>query len=190
MSSTDAGATWSADGHQRNQYVAAGNDVAHGIELRRGANAGRLVIARRYDSGKGGNADFVRSYVLYSDDQGASWTAGQLLPRGWTECQAAELLNGSLVLTSRLELSGFYCQGWNASNNLNCFQRGFARSDDGGATWAQVWYLEERQPDIIVNNCENAMASDPDTGTLYWGHPGATNMTRANYTVHSSEDGG
>jgi hypothetical protein len=30
-----------------------------------------------------------------------------------------------------------------------------------------VWYLEERQPDIIVNNCENAMASDPATGMVY-----------------------
>ena len=51
-------------------------------------------------------------------------------------------------------------------------------------------YLEDRQPEIIVNNCENALASDPETGTLYWGHPGAVNMTRANYTVHESTDGG
>ncbi len=34
------------------------------------------------------------------------------------------------------------------------------------------------------------MASDPTTGTLYWAHPGAVNMSRANYTVHQSRDGG
>lgn len=109
----------------------------------------------------------------------------------WTECQVAELKNGSLLLTSRLTgLSNFYCNGPKDPNDPNCFQRGFARSDDGGATWHDVWYLEERQPDIIVNNCENAMASDPETGMVYWGHPGAVNMTRANYTIHQSANGG
>lgn len=34
------------------------------------------------------------------------------------------------------------------------------------------------------------MASDPSTGIVYWGHPGAANMSRANYTVHRSLDGG
>ena len=64
-----------------------------------------------------------------------------------------------------------------------------AAQDTGGETWAEVWYLEERQPEIIVNNCEHAMASDPATGMVYWGHPGAVNMSRANYTVHQSSDG-
>ena len=50
--------------------------------------------------------------------------------------------------------------------------------------------MEDRQPDIILNNCENPMVSDPATGKLYWGHPGAVNMTRSNYTVHESSDGG
>jgi len=152
-----------------------------------GPHNGRLVIARRYDSTAALATDFARSYVLYSDDQGLSWTAGDLLPLDWTECQVAELKNGSLVLTSRLTgLSGFYCNG----TQPRCFQRGFARSDDGGMTWAAVWYLEDYEPEIIVNNCENAMASDPATGVLYWGHPGALNMSRANYTVHQSRDGG
>ena len=89
----------------------------------------------------------------------------------------AELKNGSLVLTSRLTgLSGFYCNG----TQPNCYQRGFARSDDGlvhchgefgaelrvtgGSTWAAVWYLEDYEPEIIVNNCEAPMVSDPATG--------------------------
>jgi hypothetical protein len=47
----------------------------------------------------------------------------------WTECQIAELKNGSLLLTSRLGISGFYCNGPTDPNDPNCFQRGFARSD-------------------------------------------------------------
>merc|ERR1712232_699219 len=125
-----------------------------------GPHKGRLAMARRYDCCKSVADAFSRSFVLYSDDIGKTWSAGELLPIGWTECQVAELKNGSLVLTSRLTghgLNNFYCNG----TDLNCFQRGFARSDDGGASWAAVWYLEERQPLIIRNNCENPMVSDP-----------------------------
>jgi hypothetical protein len=46
----------------------------------------------------------------------------------------AELKNGSLLLTSRLgkPYSSFYCPFKGGA--LNCLQRGFARSDDGGAS--------------------------------------------------------
>jgi hypothetical protein len=37
----------------------------------------------------------------------------------------------------------------------------------------------------------NPMVSDPlGSGAVFWGHPGAVNMTRTNYTVHRSMDGG
>ena len=45
---------------------------------------------------------YFHSFVLYSDDDGSTWTMGELLPKGFTECQVAELQNGSLLLTSRL----------------------------------------------------------------------------------------
>jgi hypothetical protein len=35
--------------------------------------------------------------------QGDTWTSGQLLPEGWTECQIAEMKNGSILMTSRLQ---------------------------------------------------------------------------------------
>lgn len=202
MSSTDDGLSWTQPAPIRvnNTWgpAYAGNGVAHGVELvADGPHKGRLAMARRYDVIKSTANAFSRSFVLYSDDHGANWVAGDLLPIGWTECQVAELKNGSLLLTSRLGghgLNNFYCEPWNASQaaqDNNCLQRGFARSDDGGATWSSVWYLEDRQPYIIVNNCEHAMASDPlGSGDLFWGHPGALNMTRANYTVHKSVDGG
>ena len=66
--------------------------------------------------------------MMYSDDGGASWVAGQkmvLLPQyggGWTECQVAELSNGSVLLTSRNLFAPTSGQG----------PRLMARSDDGG----------------------------------------------------------
>ena len=32
----------------------------------------------------------------------------------------------------------------------NPHNRGFARSDDGGATWAQIWYLDETSPQVTL----------------------------------------
>ena len=117
-----------------------------------------------------------------------------------------------------------------AGTDLNCFQRGFARSDDGGSTvsdnhmrapcqsftraathvraragqrrwraggefvacarapsvcvcccvqWADVWYLEERQPHIIINNCEHAMVSDLATGACPHAIPAPPRTRRA-----------
>ena len=46
------------------------------------------------------SASRVFSFVLYSDDRGATWQQGELLDGG-NECQAAQLPNGSLVLNMR-----------------------------------------------------------------------------------------
>ena len=73
-------------------------------------------------------------------------------------------------------------------------RRGFARSDDGGETWAQWWWLEDRQPDVYTGTCENSVSSDPaaspDEGRMFYARPGAVNGSRSNYTVHRSYDGG
>ena len=75
-----------------------GNGLNHGIELMRGPHRGRLVFARRFDSGCAKTSDYVRSYALFSDDHGKSWTVGQLLPAGWSEDQVAEMKNGSILM--------------------------------------------------------------------------------------------
>ena len=69
-----------------------------GNELMRGPHRGRLVFARRFDSGCAKTSDYVRSYALFSDDHGKSWTVGQLLPAGWSEDQVAEMKNGSILM--------------------------------------------------------------------------------------------
>ncbi len=122
---------------------AGGSGLGHGIVLQRGKYKGRLCAARRYDcKANGGKSNFLHDFVLYSDDEGESWEAGQLLPHGWTECQTAELLNGSLLLTARMAGPPFLSKAHPQSDR----RRGFARSDDGGATWAEWWYETELSP--------------------------------------------
>ena len=63
------------------------------------------------------------SYVVYSDDNGKTWSRGEFFPEriGTNECQAAELADGRLLLDAR-QVSGPH--------------RWQAISRDGGETWA------------------------------------------------------
>ena len=93
--STDDGVTWSAPEIMRvNNSIGpayGGGGLNHGIEIQRGPFAGRLALARRFNCkavmGDHNEQQYFHSFVLYSDDDGASWTMGELLPKGWTECQ-------------------------------------------------------------------------------------------------------
>jgi Neuraminidase (sialidase) len=73
----------------------------------------------------------------------------ELLPAGWTEDQLAEMHNGSLLMSSRLEdtFPAWEPDPKNATDPRNK-RRAFARSDDGGKTWAEIWFLADRQPEI------------------------------------------
>ena len=199
--STDDGKTWSKPSLMQvnnslgTHYIGGG--LNHGIQLRGGPHAGRLAMARRFDCaaamGDHSMQQYFHSYVLFSDDNGEHWTAGQLSPQGWTECQVAELTNGSLLMTSRMYGAPYLTPGKMA--NRSDLRRGFARSDDGGYTWAEIWYLEQRQPDIMVGTCDHALSSNPAISpTIFYSHPGnwteGSELARANYTLHKSMDGG
>ena len=100
--------------------------------------------------------------------------------------------NGSLLMTSRMYGSPWLTPGRPAPSDL---RRGFARSDDGGWTWEELWYIEDRQPEIMTGTCAQALVSDVSVSpTMYWSHPGnwtqGTEIARANYTLHQSTNGG
>eukprot|EP01052_Picozoa_sp_SAG31_P000666 SAG31_NODE_19_length_35031_cov_42.510707_17_plen_865_part_00 len=207
ITSSDDGRTWTAperpiqvNGSIGPHYIGGG--INHGLELQQGQFAGRLVFARRFDGALRvpGDPDdltpYMRSFVLFSDDGGATFQVGQLLPASWTECEVAELRNGSLLMTSRIE----GCVAAYGRNTSSCgHERGFARSDDGGYSWAEVWFLGDRQPNIPVAVADHALCSDPSfrAGTVFWSHPGnipgspsAVHWgSRSNYTLHRSPDG-
>lgn len=96
-----------------------------------------------------------------------------LTPLPITRCQVAELTNGSVLLTSR----NFYDERSGYGPRL------FARSDDGGATWAANWSAT----DLPDSYCEGSLLSGDD-GVVYFANPSATG--RWNMSVHRSTDGG
>ncbi len=137
-----------------------------------------MMVAMRHDC-----CGAVRaSFVVYSDDGGSTWTAGAkmvLLPQyggGWTEAEVAELHNGSVLLSSR----NFYGLSSGQGPRL------FARSDDGGATWAANWSAGADLPDPY---CEASILGEPSSGALYFGNP-SNGRSRANFSIHVSHDGG
>jgi sialidase-1 len=63
-------------------------------------------------------------------------------------------------------------------------RRLFARSDDGGQTWAANWSFFESE--LPGSYCEGSIVTDAE-GVVYYGH---ADGRRVNYTVHQSTDGG
>eukprot|EP01052_Picozoa_sp_SAG31_P035160 SAG31_NODE_4207_length_3473_cov_3.916716_1_plen_481_part_00 len=184
MSSTDHGLTWTnqtvikladPNANQTEPWGGGnrtfGGGLASGIALKGGTHKGRLLAALRHDCGCN---DQPASFVVYSDDHGQTWTGGALLPEagehgmhpgppnqtngargGWTECEVAELKNGSVLLTSR--------NLYNSRSGLA--GRMFARSDDGGANWASVWSaVNDPQIGLTSTYCEGSIVGVPEKG--------------------------
>lgn len=137
--SHDDGRSWSSptiasDGS--GATVFGGEVVGHGIELQKGPHAGRLMLPVTLFFGNVPRSPGfdLRSWVVYSDDNGATWRSGDFMPPPHVQLEAsiAELANGSVLLTAR---NG---QLRSASNLCEAGQqcRVFARSDDGNCRTA------------------------------------------------------
>ena len=60
----------------------------------------------------------------------------------------------------------------------------------GGANWAQIWsVVNDPQLGLTSTYCEASIVGVPDQEMLYYGGPD-DNGRRANYAIHSSQDGG
>ena len=176
--STDFGRSWSSPTTIANSNATGGLGVSSGVVLTRGPHKGRVLIPQRHDCSATCDG-LMNSFSLISDDNGASFRSGAKLPHGWSECQMAEMANGSVLISSRND--GDHSPPFNASHRL------FARSDDGADTWAELW---EAPPVSLPDpRCQAALLGDPEKGVLYFGNP-SSEGSRTNYSVHVSRDGG
>lgn len=145
----------------------------HGIQLRFGPHAGRLVFPcdHRVRGGEGDWKQRGRSHMFYSDDGGKTFRRGEPTAWGMNECQAAELKNGRLLLTMRNYLG------------RNC--RAFAVSADGGETWSEPTWNES----VYCPVCQAAMIGFSEQPQVLL-HSGPGGPGRANMTLRVSYDEG
>lgn len=189
--STDDGKTWnvanatfSADsnGHQPSMHM---NE--HGITLRHGPNAGRLLRCSRYYGKTNDRSEWPDHYTnaVYSDDGGLTWHTSEPFPENGTgEAAVAELTNGDVYYNSRVH--------WQERPKNT--RRRSATSKDGGASWDQ-WRIVESLPDGHQHRsygCMGGLIRLPvaDRDILIFSNIDTTEAKRERATVWASFDGG
>lgn len=136
------------------------------IQIHGGKYDGRIIVPA---SGGG------HSFVLYSDDHGATWKRGESAGVG-NECEAAQLSNGEIVMVIR-DMTG--C----SMPHYEQYQR-LSYSRDGGETW----YEQTTDTSLKSPICMSSLAMTAD-GKLLMSYPDSF-LTRANLSVAASLDGG
>jgi sialidase-1 len=153
--SKDHGITWQADPAvvhpDAKGNVPSMHMNEHGITLRRGPHAGRLLRPTRSYTGGNGREFWPNHYTnaIYSDDGGKTWKTSAPFPAmGTGEATLAELSTGRIYYNSRRHLS---------TDGLNPRRRHIAWSDDSGETWKDLSVSEEL-PDGDQNRDYGLMA--------------------------------
>ncbi len=101
----------------------------HGITLRHGKHAGRLIRPSRWYAGQNHRSKWPQHYTnaIYSDDGGKTWNTSEPFPaKGTGEATLAELADGRIYYNTR--------RHW-AEEGANPRRRWHAWSEDGGVTW-------------------------------------------------------
>ena len=101
----------------------------HGITLRHGKHAGRLLRPSRWYAGQNHRSKWPQHYTnaIYSDDDGKTWNTSTPFPANGTgEATLAELSDGRVYYNTR--------RHW-AEEGSNPRRRWHAWSDDGGVNW-------------------------------------------------------
>jgi sialidase-1 len=159
------------------RWYATGPGV--GIQLLNEPYKGRLVIPSDYT-----DEDEYGSHVIYSDDHGKTWKIGGTVPGGANECQVVELVDGTLMMNTRMQKNG---QG----------KRGIATSRDGGETWSKLELDDELiEPVCQASFLRYTLASTGGKNRLLFSNPavatppGEKSGKRFNMTVRLSYDEG
>ncbi len=135
--SSDCGKTWKKQDvvihPDKNGNVPSMHMNEHGITLRHGKYAGRLMRPSRwYAAGNRPASIFPDHYTnaIYSDDGGKTWLTSDPFPANGTgEATIVELSDGTIYYNSR--------RHW-APEGENPRRRWTARSTDGGHTWKEL----------------------------------------------------
>ena len=155
----------------------------HGLLTRNG----RLVMPMWINDRSGHN---YRSVVIYSDDNGATWMPGGIVPpddqltspynNDLCECSIVEAADGSLLLNMRVS---------NHRRN-KVRRRAVAASHDGGISWSQPTLNQDLvSPVCHAVWCRYSFPEDDQPSQILFSNP-ATTSHRVQMTVKLSYDEG
>jgi len=159
----------------------------HGISLRHGEHAGRLVRPARWYAGNNDRALWPEHYTnaIFSDDGGSTWQTSDPFPENGTgEATLAELSDGRIYYNSRVH--------WEARPSNT--RRRSAWSHDGARTWTG-WQIVEILPDGHQHRsygCMGGLIRLPVAGQdiLVFSNIDTERSRRERATVWASFDGG
>ncbi len=147
-----------------------------GIQLRRGARKGRLVIPCDNSSLKHPDHKYA-SHAVFSDDGGKTWKLSREIRPACNECQVVELTDGTLMMNMR-SYSGKGC-------------RAVATSSDGGETWSKIRHAADLPESVCQASFLRYSALDAggSKNRLLFSNPAVT-RGRTRMTVRVSYDEG
>ncbi|WP_052849350.1 sialidase family protein [Streptomyces avicenniae] len=188
--SDDDGATWSEPRDlgaelrpdDWNSWYATG--PLHGIELRHGEHAGRLLFTVNGETYAGGRITANHAALAYSDDGGDSWRLGAV--DSWpvaadgtfrqkpSESAVAELPDGSVYVNGRED------------RGTDLGHRTWAMSEDGGGSFAAPF---RALPDLYTPQVQGSLLQLPGSDRLLFAAPSDPDRRRS-MMIRSSWDGG
>jgi len=186
MRSTDDGVTWSKPVEityafepfrSKLDWQVIATGPGHAIQH----SSGRLIVPFWMATYEETASLRKASAVIFSDDHGVTWQAGDIAIPAGGECQAAELDDGHVIISSR------------NTDPLN--RRAVAySSSDGVAGWSETNFV----PELLEPGCMASLVSHPGTAdvpgpVLLFANPHTTDRPhskRRNLTVQLSLDHG
>lgn len=171
--SKNEGETWSTPGEitastKLENWTWYATGPCHGIQLKKGANKGRLVIPCDHIEAL---TKKYYSHIIYSDDHGKTWQLGGSTPQDQVnECTVAELPNGKLLLNMR---------NYDRSKK----SRKISWSEDGGLSWSNI----QADSALVEPICQASIIYSEENQMLYFLNP-ADSSARINITLKSSNN--
>jgi sialidase-1 len=183
--SNDEGLTWTSPVEITHAFTPFRNIVdwqviatgpGHGIQT----GSGRLIVPFWMNDYERRNRLSKAAGVIYSDDNGDSWRAGEIAVPLGGESNIAQLSDGSVIVTSR--------------NTDAKGRRMFATSRNGVSQWTKPAFFEE----ILEPGCMAGLVAHPGDGItpkpwLIYSAPYTTERShqeRRDVTIYASKDDG
>lgn len=204
IQSTDDGRTWSApieimpEPNAEGWHGGGAFNNNHGVQLRGGAHAGRLVIGARAFK-EGVYEGRAKGALIYSDDHGATWKVGGVMLKEIDaingEVTVGETSDGEVYVNSRNGASKVVIRAKAAGEQAQLppgiapHRRIYSRSKDGG----ESFYAEGCHEELFDGPCNAGLAWVPARaegarGVLLFTAPAVQNRSRL--TGYISRDDG